>query len=751
MSATSPTLRSEPTTAEKLARLPWSIASNAANTVFVQFTFFGSAFVLFLNQLNLNNTQIGFLLSLFPFFGLVALVIAPAVARFGYKRTYLLFFGTRKFVTALLLLVPWVLTQFGGRATTIYLTFVVMGFALCRAIAETAVYPWIQEYVPNSVRGKYSASNNIFARLVGVVAVTIASLVIESSEGLNRFMVLFGVGAAFGLVAVFCASFIPGGAPLQDAASTISNRDLLKSARDGNFRQYLLGLGVITIATNSAVSFLPLYMEQQIGISEGRVLILQNSTLIGGLLSTYLWGWAADRYGSKPVMLSGVYLRIVLPVCWMLIPRGSENAFIIALAISFLQGIAEMGWVIGSARLLYVSVVPAQMKTEYMAVYYAAIGIFGGVSQLIGGRILDFSAGLSGQFYFFTLDPFTPLFAGSLVLTILSLFLFRTVRADSSISMGEFAGLFFRGNPFSALGSMMRYYMAKDERATVAMTKQLGQTDSPIAVEELLDALNDPRFNVRFEAIISMARTKPDPRLVNSLRDVLNGTELALSVMAAWALGRIGDEHALRTLREGLHSEYRSIRAHCARALGTLNDQTVAPYFLQQLEGELDKGLQMAYASALGHLGYKPAVEPLLQLLETTQNEGARLELALSLARIFGEERQFIQLLRQLRADTGTAASQTLSGLKRKLARQHGSAVVIRLFDRCAEAFARNQFDEGVTLLVELIQTVTADHYTAVTRPVLRRCATLLQEEPLHLEYLLLTLYTLEVGWQDGV
>ncbi|MCC6458768.1 MAG: hypothetical protein IT328_27730, partial [Caldilineaceae bacterium] len=70
---------SAPTNVEKLRGLPWSIASNAANTVFVQYTFFGSIFVLFLSALGLSKSQMGFLLSLLPFFGLIALFVAPAV------------------------------------------------------------------------------------------------------------------------------------------------------------------------------------------------------------------------------------------------------------------------------------------------------------------------------------------------------------------------------------------------------------------------------------------------------------------------------------------------------------------------------------------------------------------------------------------------------------------------------------------------------------------------------------------------
>src|SRR5687768_2983713 len=120
----------EPTTAEKIRKLPWAYLSSATNTVFGQFTFFGTAFILFLSSLGLSKTGIGLLLSFFPFFGLTALFTARAVARFGYKRTYLIFWGLRKVVTAGLLLTPWVLSAFGPAAAGTYVAVIVAGFAI---------------------------------------------------------------------------------------------------------------------------------------------------------------------------------------------------------------------------------------------------------------------------------------------------------------------------------------------------------------------------------------------------------------------------------------------------------------------------------------------------------------------------------------------------------------------------------------------------------------------------------------------
>jgi HEAT repeat protein len=137
-----------------------------------------------------------------------------------------------------------------------------------------------------------------------------------------------------------------------------------------------------------------------------------------------------------------------------------------------------------------------------------------------------------------------------MVLTFLSLVLFARVKADSEVSLSQFAGLFMHGNPLLALEFMVRYYRARDERTTVVMTERMGQTKSRLTVDELLEALKDPRFNVRFEGIISIARMDSDPRLIEALCTILDGTELSLSTVSAWALGRIGDESALPSLRK---------------------------------------------------------------------------------------------------------------------------------------------------------------------------------------------------------
>lgn len=734
------------TNAEKIRLLPWNTTLSATNTIFAQLTYFGPAFVLFLSELKFNNTQIGFVLSLFPFMGLVAPVIAPAVGRFGYKRTFVTFFGIRKVVTIGLLFAPAVLAEFGTQAVLLYLIIIVGGFTLCRAIAETGMYPWVQEFIPNSMRGRYGAVNDIVARLTGIASIAVASFVLSQGTGFDRFTLLFAVALVFGFAAVWSATHIPGGAPLRgDKGERVAYRQLGEVLRDRNFVIYMVALGVIIIGSTPMGSFLPLYMEQEIGLSESEVVFLQIGVLVGGLATTYLFGWAADRYGSKPIMMSGLVVKVLLPLAWMLMPRNSPLSLTAALLISLVNGGSEIAWAIGSGRLLYVKVVPTKKSGQYMAVYYAAIGLIGGLSQVIGGRALDFTQGLSGQVLFFTIDPFFPLFVFGLALTIISILLFHRVQGDTALTTSEFAGMFIHGNPVLALESVFRYHRARDERETLAMTERMAQTKSPLTVDELLEALHDPRFNVRFEAIISIAHMDSDPRLVKALADFVDGTELSLSVIAAWALGRIGDEQAIEPLREGLDSSYRSIQAHCARALGTLGDKDSAPLMLERLKTEVDKGLRIAYSSALGNLQNTDAIPALLDVLATTENEGARMEVALALARMIGGEHHFVRLLRQMGTDKGTAVSQAVTAARRRLQLTDDSTKAIMI--ACADSFARNDFEGGSAHLRSLIALLPPDRYTPPGRAILEGCATQLEaHKASRTDYLVLALHALGVG-----
>jgi MFS family permease len=740
---------SEPTNVEKLRALPWGYGWSVANSIFAQYTFFGSIFILFLNELGLDEAQIGSLLSLLPFLGIVAVFVASTLARLGNKRVFIASMAARITVAAMLLATPAILAYFSQQVVLAFIVVVVAAFGLFRAIAFTAYYPWLQEQVPDPVRGKYTAVKNALASLSALLASLAAGYVLGTNPDLGRFRILIVVGVVCGVVSLWISLHIPGGAPVRGGRrEQSSSHETIAAARDPNFVRYLAGIGMVTLSTVPLVSFVPLFMKDEVGLTSNHVVWLDAAMLLGGLVSSYLWGWLSDRYGSKPVMISGVLLLPLMPLAWLFMPRGAAWALYMALAIALGQGLINTGWTIGSGRLLFVGVVPPEKKTSYMALYYAWVGVAGGLGQLMGGWLLDLSAGMQGRWWIVNLSPYTLLFVVGITFPLLANLLFRRVAADSQVSTREFAGMFLRGNPFLALESLVRYHRARDERATVAMTERLGATSSPLTVDELLEALHDPRFFVRFEAIVSIARRGPDPHLTGALIETLEGNEPALSTVAAWALGRIGDERALAALRRGLDARYRSVQAHCARSLGNLGDHSVLPTLLDRLDGEKDVGLQLAYAAALGQLGATEATAPLLDLLRMSRGADARAEFSLALARLTGDEHSFIQLQRRAESEPGTALSQAVSALKGKLVHSpHTSPEIEAALDSAADVLARDALPEGAGLVADALQRLPLCEFTAPCGDVVRECVVRLDEFGLERpEYLVLGLHAATCG-----
>jgi MFS family permease len=748
-----PNAGAEPTQYEKIRAIPWSLGYDFANTFFGQLTFFGSVFILFLNNLGLNESQIGLLLSTLPFLSLLSLFITPPVAKAGYKKTFLVAIAVRNIFTAGLLLVPLLADQFRTDRIVDYVALITIAFAISRAVAMTAFFPWQQEYIPHQMRGRYAGYSSIIVSLAGLVAVTTAGSLLDRPLGVWRFPLLFGIGVAFGLFSVYLASHFPGGAPSKSRISLFHlDSKVFTPLRDSRFIRYLMVLGLITLAIGPIFSFLPIFMKEKVGLNEGNIVFLQTGALIGSLLSSYFWGWLADRYGSKPVALSGLLMTVCLPVLWFVMPRASSLSLLTALGISFFQGIAGTGWGIGSGRLLFVSIVSAENKTEYLSQYNAWTGVLSGVGSILGGSLLQSFSSFQTKIANFSIDSYSVLFGIGFLLSLLAAVLLSSLHTVREAGLGEFAGLFFHGNPLLAISSVIRFYYAREEADVVTATQRLGMTRSPLTVEELIDSLNDPRFYVRFEAMVSITRHSANDRLIQALIEVMEGPDPALSVIAAWALGRMGSTNAIPALREAFHqSKYRSVRAHAARALGTLGDIESIPALVQEAQSNPDLGLRVACASSLGKLKVIEATPVLLHILYIDSYPQSRREMGLSLARLLDAESKYIELTRKLDQDPGTALAQEMNALIRILRqRSMENPEIDSNIIAAREQFALGNLEAGFVLLSHALDLVLDKQIELHCGWILQECILRIREFGQNrLEYPALAIIVLEVCIKD--
>lgn len=419
------------TDAEKLRRLPWAFAHVATNAIFCQLTVFGPVFILFLTELGLDKAQIGLLLALFPLAGVIAPLVAPLVARIGYKRVFVVLWGLRKIVVAGLLLTPFIAARYGPAGTLRFVAADMAAFALCRAIAETGMYPWMREFIPDRVRGRFAAMDVLLATLFGFLGVSFAGYVIGQSAGLSGYMTLIAVGVFFGLIAVAAIVFVPGGAPQREVGSIRPDLAATRATlRDAQFVRFLAGLGLMTLAFVPLNSFLALFARERLGLTQANVIFLQGALLVGGLLSSYGWGWVADRSGGKRVMLAGAVAGVALPLLWLATPNGGTWTFPVALGVAFITGASQPAWGIGYSRFLFMDVVPAGGTAQYMAAFYAWVGITGAAGAMLAGCTLQSLQAVLGPAAAGGLDAYAILFVASAVMALGGLAVLRQVRSQ---------------------------------------------------------------------------------------------------------------------------------------------------------------------------------------------------------------------------------------------------------------------------------------------------------------------------------
>lgn len=739
------------TDVDRLHYLPWLTAADSLNTGFFLLTFTGSVFILFLNELGMDAGQIGFMLALIPFAGIVAPVTTPWIVRYGYKRTFITFWGLRNFVFSFIFLTPLILARYGEETVFLWVAGVITVFALCRAIAEIGNYPWRKEAVPDAIRGKFIALNSMSTTVTGILVTMIAGYVIDAGAGLSRFMILMVMGVTLGLISVWVYAQVPSNpiAPPSDRNES-HFQGMRHSLRDRNFVLFLLTLGLVTVGGTSVISFVPLYMTAQVSLSDGNVVMLSVGTYLGALISSYWWGWVADRYGSQPIMQFSIFLTMLLPLGWLLMPHNSPLSLPLAFFIAFITGVATLAWQISWVRYLYINIIPAANAAPYTAVYYAWFGFISGLGPLLIGQMLRFAQNIEFEIGLFHLNPYTPVFMLGVILLLVGQFTITRLSSSDATPFRRLAGMFLRGNPIRALESLVQYNFAASEDTRMLTTERMGDAGNPLSAFELIEALKDPSFNVRYEAIHSIGRMPPEPELVEALLTALDEGKSELSFVITRSLGRLGDPQAIEPLRRMLFCGYHLLEANAARALSMLGDAASLPHFLEKFHQEPNPVLKIAYASALGKVRAGEAIRPIFGLLRRTENETYRGELGLALARIIGQENYYMQQWRLLHANPNTATAQALLALQKNAHAANQESLAGQL-ESCAASFAQNDPAAGAVQL----QAILSAHLPAAgadpLAQTMQECAAGLAEYGgERIEIILLALHSLDVGLSRG-
>ena len=130
---------------------------------------------------------------------------------------------------------------------------------------------------------------------------------------------------------------MPGGAPDRSEGQARAHYANMRAAlRNPELSAYLKGAGGVMLGSVLLTSFLPLYLKEQMGLPAGTVVALDVVVMVGGALSSVLWGWAADRLGSRRgwPLAALLYAVALLPSVYLLSdPSAGLNPLVVIAAL----------------------------------------------------------------------------------------------------------------------------------------------------------------------------------------------------------------------------------------------------------------------------------------------------------------------------------------------------------------------------------------------------------------------------------
>lgn len=688
----------------RMRRLPFAAVSESLSPIAMALTYGSSVMALFVTELGFSKSQLGYVRSLLFLLGMTGPFFMPLLERIGLRRSFILFYGGRYVVLAGLAAAPLLAATAGLPSAVALVLAITVVFGLLRALAETAFLPWQHEFVPQGVFGRFQVVVSLGGSLVTIAALAFASRLLAASTDPATFQLLFLVAAASGLASIAFAVPIPGGEPRPagPGSALLAVPPVAEVLRDRPFVRYLAGQATILFASTALATFLPLFLRETTRLPADVVVMLDGVTLAGSFASLFLWGAATDRFGGKPVLVTGLTASLVVAPAWILLPAGLPVTRIAAAACSAWQGMANSAVSIGGIHLLYATFVTAERRTTYMPVYYIVISVASAASPLLVGWLLDFMGGLIAA------QPYLPLFATAVAFIAAALLLVRPIANPRGVRTREFLTLLLRGNLLQAAWARLRYGLALDEGSRLELARGIGDARSAFHSPRLVAALEDPSFLVRHEAVLALSRSHRHPEATEALVRVLASDDRELHAVAAWALGRLGDSAAIPALRRSLDGGDPVVQAAAVRSLGMLRDAGSVQTLMGVLADSSRRQLHAACGTALSRMG---AVEAIPLLLESLSRPGSHPsdgpELALAVARLAGREREFVALWRRSRRepalDLAAAAVRARPDAQPSLREDERRAATLALIlSWCAERLARQPASRPEVRILEL-------------------------------------------------
>lgn len=349
----------------------------------------GTPLVLLAEALGATAFQVGLLYSFLFLLAPVQILSTSLLPRFGYRNLMLFGWGAR----ALCLLVPiylaWIRPPDPASWHVHLLTLSIFLFALLRSVGSCAFLPWMYSILPDKLRGRYFANDQIFSGIAGVATLIACSLLFYLLPLYDAFLWQYALALAGALLAWYALKRIPEGAP----PAPIDLKQVAREAprlcfRRSRYRHFLWLSILFAVCSAPIVPFSVYYLRVEAGLAASEIILFTTFQYLGAIAGSLFVRNIIDRSGPRLFFRIAGILYLVVAVSWWVFLHFEAAWILPLLLVYFTLGMAASAWI--SANLNYLPRLTNQRDRPIRTSVHGAVTAFiGGLSPVVWGLFLS--------------------------------------------------------------------------------------------------------------------------------------------------------------------------------------------------------------------------------------------------------------------------------------------------------------------------------------------------------------------------
>ena len=491
---------------------------------------------------------------------------------------------------------------------------------LSDALAHTGSpmwFAWMADIVPKDQLNRHWASRQrlmLFGQVLLMIGIAFFFRYFENHHlVIQGFTILAALGVLMGITDILLFTLVPE-PPCEHPRPAPMMEILIQPLRDKDFRYYFYFTFYWSFVALLAVPFYFPYMISILKMSVFQAQMLMMIAAAGMLLSSRFWGLICDTYGQRSSIQILAIGKAVITLALVLIPGPGAISVAFLGAALFIDGIMDGGLGLALQGVL-LKTSPRENRTMYIAVSnFLAIGVSGAIAPLLAGYFINcYEKTTFLQFGSWHFGAFQAVFLASMFLRLLASPLARRLHEPQGVAARTVLSHICRTNPLQVMWRLNILSESKSDDKRVAAAQGLGNLGSPLAINELIRALQDPCRQVRHAAAEALGRigmAEACEPLARMLFDSASGIQSP----AAHALGLIGGPQSLHSLLVKLRDKTSEALGETIDSLANIGDSAAILPLICLLDELDDAALRRRIASALTQLSERESAEEVVAI-----------------------------------------------------------------------------------------------------------------------------------------